>query len=169
MRIAFFLLVVVIATFGCKNSSKQSNVESSELTIVESSFLQFSSDKLKDLGVAIKDSMVMYNNVVEGVGSLNLTIRNKVYSIDAATTEQTHLNFYPRYITTLDTIQRTMYRMKGEYAQSMEEAHKWDKFENLVPVVVKQEIGEYTFGETLVFWFTKSPDLDKLLSQLDEK
>ncbi len=99
------------------------------------------------------------------MGSLNLTIVDKKYAGNCATTEQTSYSFYPRYITTLDTIQRTMYMLSGAQANSQEEAQRWQSFDNVVPIVVEQKVGDIEFGETLIFWMTRTPELESILKK----
>jgi hypothetical protein len=159
-----FIFFSVLLVVGCSQGNKKEKDEKTEEKYV-SGYLYFSPEELALFGIHIMDSAIMYNNNIEGVGSLNITIRDKKYYGEAAKTEQTQLGFYPRYITTLDTVQRTMYRLTGDQSRSLEEAQKWEKFENLVPIVVDQVEGDKRFGETLVFWFTKTPELEKILRE----
>lgn len=157
--IVFAFLIVTI--WGC-NSHKPS--EQGKQVDFSSSLLHLSKNQLKGLGIIVNDTAIVYNNKVKGVGSLNLIISDKNYIGNSATIDQTNFPFYPRYITTLDTIQRTMYMLSGAQAHSEEEAQRWESFEDLVPIVVEQKSGEKEFGETLIFWMTKTPELEKLLS-----
>ncbi len=162
---AFCIVALLAFSFACKQTGKtDSSIQQDETT--PKGFIHLSSDQLARLGVYVKDSAVMYNNEVEKVGGLNIIIQGMKYIGNAATTQQTNLNFYPRYITTVDTIQRAMYRLEGEHPNDMVEARKWTSFESLVPVVVEQKQGDTIFGETLVFWFTKTPEMERLMKQL---
>lgn len=160
-----FIFILLLSCCGNPNVKSEKQQESES----KSGYIYLSVQKLEKLGIFIKDSSVMYNNEMAGVGGLNITIRGMRYIGNAATTEQTTLNFYPRYITTLDTIQRAMYRLEGEHPNDMEEARKWTSFESLVPVVVEQKTNGLKFGETLVFWLTKTPDLEKILADLQKE
>ena len=84
-----------------------------------------------------------------------------------STLQQTSHPFYPRYITTLDTVQRAMYMLSGHTAEGDDEAKKWQTFESLIPVVVEQKEGGEKFGETLIFWMTKSPEFERLLEEIE--
>ncbi|HOP04233.1 MAG TPA: hypothetical protein PL017_06185 [Tenuifilaceae bacterium] len=168
MKKATTIFVVALLTiFAACNQTKKN--EAPEKDVTKKGFVHLTSSQLAQLGVYIKDTAVMYYNEVENVGGLNIAIRGMKYYGNAATTEQTNLNFYPRYITTLDTIQRAMYRLEGEHPNDMVEAHKWSTFESLIPVVVQQKQDTTVFGETLVFWFTKTPELEKLMKRIESE
>lgn len=124
-------------------------------------------EQLQRLGIFIKDSAVMYNNSIEGVGIVDIVIRDKAYYGNESTLQQTSHPFYPRYITTLDTVQRAMYMLSGHTAEGDDEAKKWQTFESLIPVVVEQKEGGEKFGETLIFWMTKSPEFERLLEEIE--
>ena len=164
----FCFIALLTFSFACNQTAKTDSSSQQEETPPKE-FIPISTDQLANLGVFVKDSAVMYNNEVEEVGGLNLTIRGMKYIGNAATTQQTNLNFYPRYITTMDTIQRAMYRLEGEHPNDMVEALKWTSFESIVPIVVEQKQGDTIFGETLVFWFTKTPEIEKLMKQIHDK
>jgi len=157
-------IILLIFALGCNSTSKKESAEKVDKDYsIEYAYLTL--EQLNSLGIQVKDSSIMYNNAVDGAGGLNITIRDKGYYLEIASIDQTNFNFYPRYITTLDTVQRAMYRLTGDQSNSMEEAQKWEKFESLVPVVVEQVEDNTRFGETLVFWFTKTPELEKMLDE----
>lgn len=159
-------LAILLVLFSSCGGNKKDSAKSEANEAAQSGFIYLSPNQLNKLGIFIQDSSVMYNNEIKDVGELNITIRGMGYIGNAATTEQTNLNFYPRYITTLDTVQRAMYRLEGEYPNDMEEARKWSSFESLIPVVVEQKSGDVVFGETLVFWLTKTPDLERMIKEI---
>jgi hypothetical protein len=162
MKTGLIVFAFLIVTFwGCKSHNPS---EQDKQVDFSSSLMHLSRNQLKGLGIIVNDTAIVYNNKVEGVGSLDLIISDKTYIGNSANTEQTNFPFYPRYITTLDTIQRTMYMLSGAQAHSEEEAQRWESFENLVPIVVEQKAGDKEFGETLIFWMTKTPELEKLLT-----
>lgn len=150
-------LIISVVISSCNWSEKKQEENSSK------TFLSLSAEQLESLGIFIVDTAVMYNNRIEGVGSLDLVIRDKTYTGNSSSIEQTSLGFYPRYITTVDTVQRSMYMITGDQTKSDEEARKWQSFDSLVPILVPQVYNDSTFGETLVFWMTKTPELDRLL------
>ena len=154
--------VLIVSLCGC-NAAKKDEPETQE--DFSGRLWHLSQNQLKDLGIVVADTAIFYNNKVEGVGSLNLTIVDKKYAGNCATTEQTSYSFYPRYITTLDTIQRTMYMLSGAQANSQEEAQRWQSFDNVVPIVVEQKVGDIEFGETLIFWMTRTPELESILKK----
>jgi hypothetical protein len=157
----FAVVFSVIHILGaCSGQTDKSNELKQE---EEKGFLVLSNEQLESLGIFITDTAIMYNNTVDGVGSLDLVIRDREYIGNSAIVKQTSLPFYPRFITTLDTIQRTIYMLSGSQLRSEEEAQKWQSFDNLVPVIVEQKVGDYQFGETLVFWMTKTPELERLI------
>lgn len=157
LNISIALLLLLLT--ACHSTKKEggSEVDSS------ASWQYLSQEQLVQLGILVNDSAIIYNNKVDGVGSLDLVIMDRDYMGNMALTQQTSLPFYPRYITTLDTIQRTIYMLSGHEAHSEEEAHRWESFGSLVPVIVEQKHGENQFGETLIFWMTKTPELEKLM------
>ncbi len=157
------ILGVVSSLWGCSSPSPKGEEVN---FITKEGWVDVGAKNLEKLGVFVKDTAVVYNNNIEGVGRLDLTIRGRTYLGNSSGIEQTHLPFYPRYITTLDTIQRTMYMLSGNQAGSEAEAYKWQEFESLVPILVEQKMGDYQFGETLIFWMTKTPELEKLLREL---
>lgn len=166
MRLTALLIsTLIISTVisSCNRSEKKQEENSSKV------FHSLSTKQLERLGVFIVDTAIMYNNRIEGVGSLDLVIRDKTYVGNSSTIEQTKLGFYPRYITTVDTVQRSMYMIAGDQTKSDEEARKWQSFESLVPVLVPQVYNDSTFGETLVFWMTKTPELESLLKEMNEE
>ncbi len=154
------LTVIALLLINCVQNPKDGEVGKNN------GFVELTPIQLERLGIFIKDTAVMYNNNIEGVGSLDLVIRDKSYFGSASTLEQTHLRFYPRYITTVDTVQRSMYMLSGDQVRSDEEARKWQSFESLVPIVVNQVYDDSIFGETLIFWMTKTPELEKLLKEI---
>ncbi|MDD3568674.1 MAG: hypothetical protein PHT92_09765 [Bacteroidales bacterium] len=163
MRIPpFAIALLLFALTACHSTKKEGNPE----VDYSANWQYLSQEQLVQLGILINDSAIIYNNKVDGVGSLDLVIMDRDYMGNMALTQQTSLPFYPRYITTLDTMQRAMYMLTGNEAHSEEEAHRWESFESLVPVVVEQKYGEIQFGETLIFWMTKTPELKKLLNSL---
>ena len=163
MRIPpFAIALLLFALTACHSTKKEGNPE----VDYSANWQYLSQEQLVQLGILINDSAIIYNNKVDGVGSLDLVIMDRDYMGNMALTQQTSLPFYPRYITTLDTIQRAIYMLSGNEAHSEEEAHRWESFESLVPVVVEQKFGEIQFGETLIFWMTKTPELKKLLNSL---
>ena len=163
MRIPpFAIALLLFALTACHSTKKEGNPE----VDYSANWQYLSQEQLVQLGILINDSAIIYNNKVDGVGSLDLVIMDRDYMGNMALTQQTSLPFYPRYITTLDTMQRAMYMLTGNEAHSEEEAHRWESFESLVPVVVEQKFGEIQFGETLIFWMTKTPELEKLLNSL---
>ena len=163
MRIPpFAIALLLFALTACHSTKKEGNPE----VDYSANWQYLSQEQLVQLGILINDSAIIYNNKVDGVGSLDLVIMDRVYMGNMAPTQQSSLPFYPRYITTLDTMQRAMYMLTGNEAHSEEEAHRWESFESLVPVVVEQKYGEIQFGETLIFWMTKTPELKKLLNSL---
>jgi len=163
MRIPpFAIALLLFALTACHSTKKEGNPE----VDYSANWQYLSQEQLVQLGILINDSAIIYNNKVDGVGSLDLVIMDRDYMGNMALTQQTSLPFYPRYITTLDTIQRAIYMLSGNEAHSEEEAHRWESFESLVPVVVEQKFGEIQFGETLIFWMTKTPELEKLLNSL---
>ena len=163
MRIPpFAIALLLFALTACHSTKKEGNPE----VDYSANWQYLSQEQLVQLGILINDSAIIYNNKVDGVGSLDLVIMDRDYMGNMALTQQTSLPFYPRYITTLDTMQRAMYMLTGNEAHSEEEAHRWESFESLVPVVVEQKYGEIQFGETLIFWMTKTPELEKLLNSL---
>lgn len=165
---SILLAAIVFLIYSC-GGNRDKTSQAGQADLHNDGFVHLSNQQLAKLGIFIKDSAVMYNNEMAGVGGLNITIRGMKYIGNAATTEQTTLNFYPRYITTLDTVQRAMYRLEGEHPNDMKEARKWTSFESLVPVVVEQKSEGVKFGETLVFWLTKTPDLEKMLAELQKE
>jgi len=163
MRIPpFAIALLLFALTACHSTKKEGNPE----VDYSANWQYLSQEQLVQLGILINDSAIIYNNKVDGVGSLDLVIMDRDYMGNMALTQQTSLPFYPRYITTLDTIQRAIYMLSGNEAHSEEEAHRWESFESLVPVVVEQKYGEIQFGETLIFWMTKTSELEKLLNSL---
>lgn len=162
MKLLSFSLSVAILAFaltGCNGSASKVEEE------VSKGFVELPVNQLEKFGIFIVDTAVMYNNAIEGVGSLDIVIRDKSYFGNSSTIEQTNLGFYPRYITTVDTVQRSMYMISGNQAKSDEEARKWQSFESLVPMVVHQVYNDSVFGETLIFWMTKTPELESLLKE----
>lgn len=157
------IMAIVLLLASCVQTPKQVDEEK------DNGFVELSPEQLERLGIFIKDTAVMYNNNIEGVGSLDIVIRDKSYIGNASTIEQTNINFYPRYITTIDTVQRSMYMLSGNQIRSEEEARKWQSFESLLPVVVKQVYADSIFGETLVFWMTKTSELESLLLEIKEE
>jgi hypothetical protein len=158
-----YTLYIILATLlmvACVGKKNESNTSQSG---VKGGYLQVPRTKLEALGVFIRDQKVMYNNRIEGVGSLNIIIRDQFYATGYATTPQTQYSFYPRYITNLDTIQRFAYRLEGADSTTFPEGRKWGYFEKLVPVVVEQNDEGREFGETLVFWFTRNEELLRVL------
>ena len=161
--LAFIASLLLFISCGQSPSEKTSD-EANEQTFGQE-YLHLSQGQLQQLGIFIHDTAIMYNNNMDDVGSLNLVIRSTEYAGNASTLPPTELGFYPRYITTLDTVQRTMYMISGVQARSEEEAQKWQSFESLVPIVVEQKQNDYQFGETLVFWMTKTPELERVLQE----
>jgi hypothetical protein len=153
-------MTTALLLVSCVHTPKQVDKE------MDNAFVELSAQQLERLGIFIKDTAVMYNNNIEGVGSLDIVIRDKSYAGNASTLKQTNMNFYPRYITTIDTVQRSMYMLSGNQNRSEEEALKWQSFDNLLPVVVQQVYGDSTFGETLVFWMTKTTELERLVLEI---
>ncbi len=163
MRILpFAIALLLFALTACHSTTKEGDPE----VDFSANWQYLSQEQLVQLGILVNDSAIIYNNKVDGVGSLDLVIMDRVYMGNMAPTQQSSLPFYPRYITTLDTMQRAMYMLTGNEAHSEEEAHRWESFESLVPVVVEQKYGEIQFGETLIFWMTKTSELEKLLNSL---
>lgn len=162
VRIAIvgFSLLLLLACGGGTKEVKHSIYNESGMVVL-------SAEQLQKLGIFIEDSAVMYNNSIEGVGIVDIVIRDKMYYGNKSTHTQTNLPFYPRYITTLDTVQRAMYMLSGHTAEGDEEAKKWQTFESLVPVVVEQKSGDVVFGETLIFWMTKMSELERLLKEIE--
>ena len=154
------ILGVLSSLWSCNSQTPKANEVN---FITKEGWVDVGTKNLEKLGVFVKDTAVVYNNKIEGVGSLDLTIHDRTYLGNSSGIEQTNLAFYPRYITTLDTIQRTMYMLAGNQSGSEAEAYKWQSFESLVPILVKQKTGDYQFGETLIFWMTKTPELEKLI------
>jgi len=167
-KLLILALASLLYTTACNTPEKKEKIEDFKKDYSKE-YILLPYEKLMLLGIYIKDSSIMYNNLVDDVGSLNITIRDKGYYKDFANTQETNLKFYPRYITTLDTVQRVMYMLTGDQMQSIEEAKKWEKFESLVPIVVNQIEDGRQFGETLVFWFTKTRELEKLLEDFDKE
>lgn len=161
--VAFLLVTVFI--FGCFGGSKKVEKQGKEESVGLEN-VHLTPDELQELGVFIKDSAIMYNNRVEGVGSIDIVIRDTEYFGAIATTTATNFAFYPRYITTLDTIQRTAYMISEDHSQSEREAQKWKSFHDLIPIIVEQKVGDDFFGETLIFWMTKTPELEQKLKDI---
>ncbi|MDY0254823.1 MAG: hypothetical protein RBR30_10485, partial [Tenuifilaceae bacterium] len=138
MRIPpFAIALLLFALTACHSTKKEGNPE----VDYSANWQYLSQEQLVQLGILINDSAIIYNNKVDGVGSLDLVIMDRDYMGNMALTQQTSLPFYPRHITTLDTIQRAIYMLSGNEAHSEEEAHRWESFESLVPVVVEQKYG----------------------------
>lgn len=162
---SFLYLTLFVLLYSCTGSSDSKNQTKVTSSVSSSGFITLSTEKLQSLGVSIIDSSVMYNNKIHNVGTLNLVIKGSEYSAGNAVSQLTHYNFYPRYITTLDTIQRYAYNLQGKGANTVEEAQKWATFDKLVPIVVEQQQNGQKFGETLVFWFTRTDSLLMVLKK----
>ena len=162
-RVALLFMILPLLVSCVSNSQKAA--ENNEVT---STYTDLKQEQLAQLGIFISDSAVVYNNVVEGVGAINIVIKDTEYFGNIATTSPTGFAFYPRYITTLDTLQRSAYLISGSEYESEQEAQKWQSFDNLIPIVVEQRKGEIVFGETLIFWMTKTPELERLLKDIKE-
>ncbi|MHC1704262.1 MAG: hypothetical protein AB9846_10175 [Tenuifilaceae bacterium] len=162
----FISIIILLSFFSCSNpkSPVDSNMVSDKNTLTN--FYRFNSVELSKFGIFIVDSNVMYNNKIYNLGTLNLLISGEKYSAGTATSVQTNFDFYPRYITTMDTVQRYAYNLQGKGSNTIEEAQKWATFDKLIPIVVEQKLNGQEFGETLIFWFTKT---DSLLVKLDKK
>jgi hypothetical protein len=158
----FTIIVVSIIVFGCSSSDKKVK----DNIIDQEGYLYLSPKQLEQVGIFVQDTIIAYNNSIEGVGCLDISINDKSYYGNLSLVSQTNMKFYPRYITTLDTVQRAMYMLSGVQMQSQEEARKWQEFERLVPIVVEPISNGERFGETLIFWMTKTPELEKVLMDL---
>jgi hypothetical protein len=161
--IALTLALVLSFSIGCRGKKGE---ETSKSLYSSDGYVYLSVKQLEQLGVYIKDTSVMYNNSIDGVGIIDLVIRDKDYRGNVSGIKQTNLPFYPRYITTLDTVQRAMYMLSGHTAEGNEEAKKWQSFESLLPIIVEQKEDSIVFGETLIFWMTKTAELEKLLGSM---
>ncbi|MFP4556348.1 MAG: hypothetical protein ACLFNU_05705 [Bacteroidales bacterium] len=164
-----FLFGAILIASCVPNQNQEEEKQVAEGDSSRQRFIYLSTEQLQQLGIFIKDTSIMYNNNMGKVGSLNIVVRGKSYSGNSAKTEQTNLKFYPRYITTKDTVQRAMYMISGNHARSEEEALKWQSFDNLVPIIVEQKQGDYVFGETLVFWMTKTSELEQMIKKLQSE
>jgi hypothetical protein len=160
------LLVVIGLSIMCFGCSQSENKLKEQAKVEESKYVCLSPEQLEQIGIFIQDTIIAYNNIIEGVGSLDIAINDKSYYGNLSLVSQTKFKFYPRYITTLDTVQRAMYMLSGVQMQSQEEARKWQEFESLVPIVVEPIGNGERFGETLIFWMTKTPELEKVLQDL---
>jgi hypothetical protein len=161
---------LILASFVVSCSGGSTKVENQgKEEAIGAEHIHLTSDELRELGIFIKDSAIMYNNRIEGIGSIDIVVRDTKYSRSTATTNETNLGFYPRYITTLDTVQRSVYMISGDRLQSEQEAQKWQLFDDLAPIIVEQKIGDKYFGETLIFWMTKTPELDQKLKDFDNR
>jgi hypothetical protein len=161
-----FCVLLSIVFFSCSNpdtSKKNDGLKSKDSL---TSFYRFNANELSKFGIFVSDSKVMYNNKIFNLGTLNIVISGTNYSVGTSTQPVTNYDFYPRYITTLDTVQRYAYNLQGKGSNTVEEAQKWNTFDKLIPVVVEQKQGDNVFGESLVFWFTKT---DSLLVKLNSK
>lgn len=160
------LILAVIFVMSCSPNQNNEEKQPAKEDTTRIGFIHLSAEQLQQLGVFIKDTSIMYNNNMGEVGTLDLVVSGKKYKGNSATIQQTTHGFYPRYITTMDTVQRAMYMISGNHARSEEEALKWQSFESLIPVVVEQKQGDHVFGETLVFWMTKTPELEQLIKKI---
>lgn len=165
-KLISFCLLLSILLFSCSNPTTSKKVDDLKSKDSLISFYRFDSNELSKFGIYVTDNKVMYNNKIFNLGTLNIVISGINYSVGTSTMPATNFDFYPRYITTLDTIQRYAYNLQGKGSNTVEEAQKWNTFDKLIPVLVEQKQGDSVFGESLVFWFTKT---DSLLVKLKSK
>jgi hypothetical protein len=157
------IVVLLILSHACTQSDKK--IKDNE-QVEQTGYIYLTADQLEQIGIFVQDTIITYNNSIEGVGSLDIAINDLSYYGNLSLVNQTKFRFYPRYITTLDTVQRAMYMLSGAQMQSEEEARKWQEFESLVPIVVEPISNGERYGETLIFWMTKTPELEKILRDL---
>ena len=164
-KIPLIYIFLLLIQFSCSNPKSVKELVKEEGMKPRNGFYYFKNDDLVRFGIVVTDSSVMYNNKMFNLGTLNMVIKGENYSIGTASSTQTSFDFYPRYITTIDTVQRYAYNLQGKGSNTVEEAQKWATFDKLIPVVVEQKMKDKVFGETLVFWFTKTDSLLVLLEK----
>lgn len=130
--------------------------------------LELTTLDLQNIGVIIKGNQIIINNEIPGMAeSYSIIIDEAGYNPkikDDLKIPKTNFDFYPYYITRMDSISGYMQKTDEENELKSDPLFQRKMFNYLVPVKITRNDFPGIWGKELLFWFTPTESFHRILS-----
>ncbi len=156
-NITLFTLILFVVISVC-NGQKDPKIQP---------ILKLTNTDLHKIGVTIKNQQIFINNEKPGTRAFQLIITGNSYNpkiADNLNIPKTNFDFYPYYITGLDSIYGFLRQDDEENELKSDPLFKRKMFNYLVPVKINRNDSTGSWGKDLLFWFMPTESFRKILS-----
>lgn len=129
--------------------------------------LELTQDELAKIGVIVRDNNVIYNNTMPDGSNYKISFNGNNFDFTGIMNiPKTHFDFYPYYITDVDSVSKIIQRDKHENTLKLDPLFERKMMLNhLVPVKVKSNYeSKKNFNEYLL-WFEPTKSFCKLIPE----
>lgn len=155
-------ILIIVFVFGIVfNLQSQGEIAKQEI-------LELTDSELENIGVLMKGKKIIINNNIPGFEKYDLSVEGNSYSplIEEGKYPLTEFDFYPYYITNMDSLWGYMWRSDKENELKGDPLYQRKMMLNyLVPIRMKQLNDKEKWGDDLLYWFTPTKSFCKAVPE----